>query len=72
MPPIRALGCPTLLKSVNGGSALRCMDLKHRGVTDTKGNRGDKQQASGHKTEQMLDVYDHEVPLVDAAIAPEF
>lgn len=41
--------------------------LKHRGITDTKGTRGDKKQASGHKTEQMLDVYDHEVPVVDPA-----
>ena len=41
--------------------------LKHRGVTDTKGTRKDKQQASGHKNEAMLDVYDHELPTVDPA-----
>lgn len=41
--------------------------LKHRGITDTRGTRGTKQQASGHKTEHMLDVYDHEVPIVEPA-----
>lgn len=46
--------------------------LKHRGITDTKGNRADKRQASGHKTDAMLDVYDHDLPVVDPATAPEF
>lgn len=41
--------------------------LKHRGITDTQGTRGEKQQASGHRQEAMLDVYDHEVPVVDSA-----
>jgi len=41
--------------------------LKHRGVTDTKGNRADKQTASGHKSEQMMHHYDHERPLVQPA-----
>lgn len=41
--------------------------LKHRGITDTKGNRKDKQTASGHKNEQTLDRYDHELPTADAA-----
>lgn len=45
-------------------------DLKRRGVTDTPGNRADKQEASGHKSEQMLDVYDFSVPIVDAPILP--
>ena len=35
--------------------------LKHRGVTDTKGN---KKEASGHVTDTMLHVYDHSLPLV--------
>lgn len=43
--------------------------LKHRGITDTPGTRGEKQQASGHRAEAMLDVYDHEVPVVDSADA---
>lgn len=36
--------------------------LKHRGVTDTKGN---KKVASGHKTDAMLHVYDHSIPVVE-------
>ena len=42
--------------------------LKHCGMTDT---RADKQQASGHKNERMVDVYDHEIPIVSAAGKPE-
>jgi hypothetical protein len=40
-------------------------DLKRKGITDTKGTRGEKQQASGHKAQQMLDVYDFDVPVVN-------
>lgn len=39
-------------------------DLKHRGVTDTEGTRHDKREASGHREEQMMDVYDLSVPIV--------
>lgn len=42
-------------------------DLKRRGVTDTPGTRGEKQLASGHRQEAMLDVYDFSVPLVRPA-----
>lgn len=42
-------------------------DLKRRGVTDTKGTKQDKMQASGHKSQSMLDVYDFSIPTVDAA-----
>lgn len=45
--------------------------LKHRGMTDTAGTRADKQQASGHKNERMVDVYDYEIPIVSAAGKPE-
>lgn len=38
--------------------------VKRRGVTDTKGNRADKQTASGHKDQKMLDIYDMELPEV--------
>ena len=38
--------------------------LKHRGVTDTK---GDKKRASGHVTDAMVHLYDHELPVVDPA-----
>jgi len=41
--------------------------LKHRGITDTKGKKADKKEASGHKTEAMLDLYDHEVAIVEPA-----
>jgi integrase len=41
--------------------------LKHRGITDTAGNRADKQDASGHKSAAMLDVYDHALPVVNPA-----
>jgi site-specific recombinase XerC len=44
-------------------------DLKRRGITDTKGTRGEKQQASGHRNEGMLDVYDQDVAVVDSAAA---
>lgn len=43
--------------------------LKHRGITDTP---GDKKRASGHKTDSSLNVYDHEIPTVDPAAAPDF
>ena len=41
--------------------------LKHRGVTDTKGSRRRKQLASGHQTEAMVRLYDHDVPVVAPA-----
>jgi site-specific recombinase XerD len=45
--------------------------LKHRGITDTAGNKGDKKSASGHKTDAALEEYDHEIPTVDPANAPD-
>lgn len=42
--------------------------LKHRGVTDTKGSRRRKQRASGHRTKQMVVLYDHDVPVVQPAM----
>ena len=41
--------------------------LKHRGVTDTPGRKADKKAASGHKTDAMLDLYDHALQVVEAA-----
>lgn len=38
--------------------------LKHRGVTDTQ---GDKKKASGHVTDAMVHLYDHELPVVEPA-----
>jgi hypothetical protein len=40
-------------------------DLKRKGITDTPGTRADKQQASGHRSESMMDVYDMSVAIVD-------
>lgn len=40
-------------------------DFKRKGITDTAGTRADKQQASGHKDESMVDVYDLSVPTVN-------
>lgn len=42
-------------------------DFKRKGITDTVGTRADKQQASGHKDESMMDVYDLSVPVVSAS-----
>lgn len=39
-------------------------DLKRKGITDTKGTRRDKQDASGHRSEAMMDIYDLSLPLV--------
>lgn len=40
-------------------------DLKRRGITDTAGTRADKQEASGHRDQSMMDIYDLSIPLVD-------
>lgn len=37
-------------------------NFKRKGITDTHGTRADKQQASGHKDESMMDVYDLSIP----------
>ena len=39
--------------------------LKHRGVTKTPGNKAEKQEASGHRSEAAFNVYDHSLPLVN-------
>jgi len=41
--------------------------LKHRGVTDTKGTRAEKKHASGHVTDSMASLYDHDLPMVEPA-----
>lgn len=38
--------------------------LKHRGITDTAGNRADKQDAAGHATPEMTNRYAHDLPHV--------
>lgn len=42
-------------------------DFKRKGITDTLGTRADKQEASGHKDEAMLDIYDLSIPVVNPA-----
>lgn len=42
--------------------SLHC--LKHRGVKDTVGNRGDKQDAAGHQSPTATGRYDHDLPVV--------
>lgn len=39
-------------------------DLKRKGITETKGTRADKREASGHKDDAMMDVYDLSLPVV--------
>lgn len=39
-------------------------DLKRRGITDTQGTRHDKREASGHRSDSMMDIYDMSVPVV--------
>lgn len=39
-------------------------DNKRKGITETKGNRADKQDAGGHRTQAMVDVYDQSLPHV--------
>ncbi|VVP33235.1 hypothetical protein PS865_04472 [Pseudomonas fluorescens] len=43
-------------------------DLKRRGITDTAGNRADKQEASGHRDESMMKVYDLSLPVVNPSV----
>jgi len=58
------------------GTLFSMHGLKHRGVTDTRGNKGDKRDASGHRQDATLAVYDHELPVVapaeDADLQAEF
>lgn len=52
---------------IPAGSRFSLHDLKRRGVTDAIGTRGEKQDASGHREESMLDIYDFDVPIVESA-----
>lgn len=54
------------------GQPFSLHGLKHRGMTDTAGDKGQKRTAGGHKSEAMVDRYDHELPVVDPAGSPEF
>ena len=41
-------------------------DLKRQGITDTVGTRHEKQEASGHRSSDMLNIYDMSIPIVNA------
>lgn len=49
---------------IDASTRFATHDLKRRGITDTEGNLHDKQHASGHRSPQMMDIYDLSVPLV--------
>ncbi|SFU79595.1 site-specific integrase [Halomonas korlensis] len=51
-------------KVITAGQRFGLHDLKRRGITDTRGTRHDKQEASGHRSASMMDTYDLSVPLV--------
>ncbi len=42
--------------------------LKRRGITDTQGNREERQEASGHRSRQVFDIYDFSLPIVKPSI----
>jgi len=56
---------------IKPGQRFTLHGLKHRGATDTKGSRKRKQRASGHQTEEMVALYDHDVPVVQPATPRE-
>jgi len=57
---------------IAAGQRFGLHDLKRKGATDRVGTRPEKQDATGHRSAQMLDVYDLSVPLVDpAGTAPQ-
>lgn len=41
--------------------------LKHKGVTDTRGTKSEKKDASGHVSDKAFTIYDHEFAVVPAA-----
>src|SRR5690606_39154292 len=52
---------------ITAAERLSLHDMKRKGVSDTPGTRAEKQLASGHKSEAMLDIYDNSVPVVKPA-----
>jgi hypothetical protein len=40
-------------------------DIKRRGTTDTEGTAEDKLEATGHKSRQMLEIYDKSIARVN-------
>lgn len=63
----RAMAAAIEAGVIDADSRFGLHGLKHRGITDTPGRRADKKAASGHKTDAMLELYDHELQVVDPA-----
>lgn len=63
----RAMEVAIAAGAIDAGSKFGLHGLKHRGVTDTGGGKAAKKEASGHKTDAMLNLYDHELPVVEPA-----
>lgn len=63
----RAMAAAEAEKLITPEQRFGVHGLKHRGVTDTDGSKADKKQASGHRTDAMVQLYDHEVAIVDVA-----
>jgi hypothetical protein len=40
-------------------------ELKHKSISDMKGTKKDKMNASGHKSKDMLNLYDHSHEVAD-------
>lgn len=61
----RAMAVAIKEKVIDQAQRFGMHGIKHRSITDTPGTKADKKQSSGHKSDAMLDLYDHEVPTVD-------
>jgi hypothetical protein len=61
----RAMAIAVEAKLITKEERFGLHGLKHRGITDTKGTKADKQLASGHRSMQMVNRYDHARPVVD-------
>ena len=55
---------PYFLKSRRDHDQFGSHDLERKRVTDTKGTRADKEEASGHRSNSMIDIYDLSLPKV--------
>ncbi|WP_235567568.1 MULTISPECIES: integrase [unclassified Lysobacter] len=60
----RMIGMAITAKVITEVQRFSLHGLKHRGVTDTVGNIGDKQDAAGHVERKMTQRYAHDLPVV--------
>lgn len=63
----RAMAQAIAAKIITADQRFGLHDLKRLGITETAGTRADKQEASGHRSPGMMDVYDLSLPVVPAA-----